>query len=156
MTVSLPRPTSGAMDGNTHWFPLRIYYEETDAGQMVYHAAYLKFAERARTEMMRVNGLDHTMLMEAGGLIFTVHSADVRYLRQAKLDDELVVRTLVKGLGGASMDMGQWVYRNNNGELGDAVAELDFRIAIVNQEGRPRRIPARLKDVLERLRDKKG
>ena len=156
MTVSLPRPTSGAMDGNTHWFPLRIYYEETDAGQMVYHAAYLKFAERARTEMMRVNGLDHTMLMEDGGLIFTVHSADVRYLRQAKLDDELVVRTQVKGLGGASMDMGQRVYRNNNGELGDAVAELDLRIAVVNQEGRPQRIPARLKDVLERLRDKKG
>jgi acyl-CoA thioester hydrolase len=96
------------------------------------------------------------MLMEAGGLIFTVHSADVRYLRQAKLDDELVVRTQVKGLGGASMDMGQWVYRNNNGELGDAVAELDLRIAIVNQEGRPQHIPARLKDVLERLRDKKG
>jgi acyl-CoA thioesterase FadM len=52
--------------------------------------------------------------------------------------------------------MGQRVYRNNNGELGDAVAELDLRIAVVNQEGRPQRIPARLKDVLERLRDKKG
>ena len=156
MTVSLPRPTSGAMDGNTHWFPLRIYYEETDAGQMVYHAAYLKFAERARTEMMRINGLSHTMLMEDGGLIFTVHSADVRYLRQARLDDELVVRTQIKGLGGASMDMEQRVYRNNNGELGDAVAELDLRIAVVSQEGRPQRIPARLKDVLERLHDKKG
>lgn len=154
--MSLPRPTSGVMDGNVHWFPLRIYYEETDAGRMVYHAAYLKFAERARTEMMRLNGLDHMTLMEKDGLVFTVHSADIRYLRQAKLDDELVVRTYVRGVGGASMDMGQCVYRNDNGTLAEPIAEVDLRLAIVNEQGKPQRIPRRLKDVLEDLRDSEG
>ena len=156
MTSAMPRPTSGVMEGIAHLFPVRVYFEETDAGQMVYHANYLKFAERARTEMMRVNGLDHASLMAADNLVFTVHSADVKYLRQAKLDDELVVRTVVKGVGGASMDMGQSVYRTKDGEKGEPVADLKLRLAIVDQSGKPQRIPARLKEILERLSDEKG
>lgn len=153
---SVPRPTSGVMDGAIHWYPLRIYYEETDAGGMVYHAAYLKFAERARTEMMRVNGLGHISLMETNGLAFTVHSANVRYFRPAKLDDELVVSTSVAGLGGASMDMKQRVHRIVDGEVGETVAELDLRLAIINKAGKPMRLPAQLKDPVDRLRDGRG
>ena len=156
MTVAVPRPTSGVMDGKAHLFPIRIYYEETDAGRMVYHAAYLKFAERARTEMMRVNGLDHMSLMESDGLVFTVHSADIRYFNQAKLDDELVVRTHVAGSGGASMDMRQRVYRIERESAGQPIAEVDLRLALVDETGRPKRLPGHLKTVLDELRDEKG
>ncbi len=156
MTVAVPRPTSGVMDGNAHLFPIRIYYEETDAGRMVYHASYLKFAERARTEMMRVNGLDHLSLMESEGLVFTVHSADIRYLNQAKLDDELLVRTQVAGSGGASMHMSQKVFRIEKAEMGQPVAEIDLRLALVDENGRPKRLPGHLKSVLDELRDEEG
>lgn len=154
--MSFPRATSGVINDGTHVLPLRVYYEETDAGRMVYHAAYLKFAERAQTEMMRVSGLDHMTMMEQDGLVFTVHSADVRYKRQAKLDDELIVETRVAGVGGASMDMEQRVSRLDNGERGPVIAELDLKLAIVDTAGRPVRLPQRLKDVLERLREDKG
>ena len=153
---SLPRATSGVMNGGTHMLPLRVYYEETDAGRMVYHAAYLKFAERARTEMMRLSGLDHITMMERDGLVFTVHSADVRYKRQAKLDDELIVETRVAAVGGASMDMEQRVSRLDKGERGPVIAELDLRLAVVDPTGRPVRLPSSLKSVLERLREDKG
>ena len=156
MTAAVPRPTSGVMDGKTHLFPIRIYYEETDAGRMVYHAAYLKFAERARTEMMRVNDLDHMTLMETDGLVFTVHSADIRYLNQAKLDDELVVQTQVAGSGGASMNMRQKVFRIEDDAVGRPVAEVDLRLALVDDQGRPKRLPAHLKTVLDELRDGEG
>jgi acyl-CoA thioester hydrolase len=154
--TAVPRPPPGVMDGKVHWFPLRIYYEETDAGHMVHHAAYLKFAERARTEMMRINGLDHMSLMKTDRLVFTVHSADIRYLRPAKLDDELVVRTQVAGMGGASLNMSQRVHRIDDGQLGHAIAELDLWLAIVDEAGKPQRLPPRLKNALEQLRDKKG
>ncbi len=156
MTVQAPRPTSGVMDGKVHLFPVRIYYEETDAGRMVYHAAYLKFAERARTEMMRLNGLDHLSLIENDGLVFTVHSADIRYLNQAKLDDELIVRTRVEASGGASMTMSQRVLRLDEADMSDPIAELDLRLALVDEEGRPKRLPPHLKTALEELRDEEG
>lgn len=156
MTTPLPRAAKGVMDGSVHRLPVRVYYEETDAGRMVYHAAYLKFAERARTEMMRLCGLDHITMMEEDGLVFTVHSADIRYKRQAKLDDELIVSTQVAGLSGASMTMAQTVSRIENDALGPTIAELDLKLAVVDMAGRPVRLPQALKDTLERLRPDKG
>ena len=119
MTATMPLPTSGVLDGKFHLFPIRVYYGETDAGQMVYHAAYLNFAERARTEMMRMAGIDHVSLFSDDGLMFTVHSADIRYLEQARLDDELVIRTHVVSSGGASMTISQHVFRIVQETMGD-------------------------------------
>ena len=144
------------MDGAVHLYPLRVYYEETDAGRMVYHAAYLKFAERARTEMMRVNGLDHIELIEKFGLVFAVHSAEIRYLQQAKLEDELIVQTSVGALGGASMTMDQRINLVGDNGIGAAISKLKIKLVIVDENGRPQRLPATIKTILERLRDEKG
>lgn len=144
------------MDGPVHLYPIRVYYEETDAGRMVYHGNYLKFAERARTEMMRVVGLDHIDMIETHGLVFAVHSADVKYLKQAKLDDELLVQTHVAALGGASMTMRQKINRIGVSGVEDAIADLTLKIAIVDEAGRPKRLPGDLSATLKRLRDEKG
>ncbi len=144
------------MDGNVHLYPLRVYYEETDAGRMVYHAAYLKFAERARTEMMRVNGLDHIEMIEKYGLVFAVHSAEIRYLQQAKLEDELVVQTSVAALGGASMTMDQRINLVGDDGIGPTISNIKIKLVIVDEAGKPQRLPANIKTALENLRDEKG
>ena len=144
------------MDGHVHLYPLRVYYEETDAGRMVYHAAYLKFAERARTEMMRVNGLDHIEMIEKHGLVFAVHSADIRYLQQAKLEDELIVQTSVAALGGASMTMDQRINLVGDDGIGPVISNIKIKLVIVDEAGKPQRLPAHIKTALENLRDEKG
>ena len=156
MIVELPRATAGVMDGKVHLYPLRVYYEETDAGRMVYHAAYLKFAERARTEMMRLSGLDHVAMLEKHGLVFAVHSADIQYLRQAKLEDELLVQTHVADIGGASMMMHQNINRVDNDGIAERIADLKIKLVVVREDGKPQRLPIYLKTALERLRDEKG
>ena len=156
MSLKLPRPAAGAMDNGVHLYPLRVYYEETDAGRMVYHAAYLKFAERARTEMMRVNGLDHIEMIEKYGLVFAVRSAEIQYLKQAKLEDELLVQTCVASLGGASMVMDQKINFISDAGLGVLVAEVKIKLVTVNEAGRPQRLPDYIKTAIERLRDEKG
>ena len=152
----MPRATSGVLDGNIHLFPIRVYYEETDAGRMAHHAVFLKYAERARTEMMRMAGLQNIGLMADGELLFTVHSVDIRYIEQARLDDELMVRTRVTSSKGASITMNQLVFRIASGTSGDAIAEIDLRMALVDNSGRPRRFPAQIKAVLDDLRDEEG
>lgn len=156
MSIDLPRSISGVMNAGVHLYPLRVYYEDTDAGRMVYHATYLKFAERARTEMMRVNGLNHIEMIEKYGLVFTVRSADVQYLKQAKLEDELIVQTSVESLGGASLVMDQKINAVSDAGVGAEIAELKIKLAIVNEAGRPQRLPDHIKTALERLRDEKG
>ncbi len=156
MTVPLPRSATGVMDGPIHLYPLRVYYEETDAGRMVYHANYFKFAERARTEMMRLNGLNHVEMIETYGLVFAVHSADVKYISQSKLEDELIVRTHLDRLGGASMVMHQQINRMDESGIGDAVADLKIKLVVVNEEGKPQRLSSDLKATLERLCKQKG
>jgi acyl-CoA thioester hydrolase len=83
---------------------LRVYYEDTDAGGIVYHARYLAFAERARTEALRQAGVPHAELVEGYGLIFVVHRVEMDYLRPARLDDELTVTTGPWALGAATVE----------------------------------------------------
>ena len=143
------------MYGAVHLYPLRVYYEETDAGRMVYHAAYLKFAERARTEMMRVNGLDHIEMIEKFGLVFAVHSAEIRYLQQAKLEDELIVQTSVEALGGASMTMDQRINLVGDDGIGAAISKIEIKLVIVDKDGKPQRLPANIKNTFKRIRNGK-
>jgi acyl-CoA thioester hydrolase len=114
-----------------HVFPFRVYYEDTDAAGIVYYANYFKFAERARTEMLRARGFDHRQLDAKDGVAF----AD--YLLPARLDDALEVRTRVTHVGGATLEADQDITR------GDAVlTRLKVRLACINRAGRPARIPA--------------
>ncbi len=136
----------GAMVDGAHQFSLRIYYEDTDAGGVVYYANYLKFAERARTEMLRLAGVPHERLRENTGASFAVSRCQVDYLRPAKLGDEIWVSTRLTSLCGASAEMEQIVGR------GDArLARVAIRLAFVSSEGKPTRLPPSLRNALTPL-----
>ena len=92
-------------------FPVRVYWEDTDAGGVVYYASYLKFLERARSEWLRTLGVDQVRMMRDERLQFVVVEANVRYHRPAKFDDELAVSVTLESLRGASISMGQEVRR---------------------------------------------
>jgi acyl-CoA thioester hydrolase len=119
-----------------HVFNLRVYWEDTDAGGLVYHANYLKFAERARTELLRQLGIEQDRLRADTGLMFVVRRLVAEFLQPARLDDELAVATQLKHLGGASLDLDQEVRRADN-----ALVRLALRIACIGRDGRPARLP---------------
>jgi acyl-CoA thioester hydrolase len=130
-----------------HEFSLRVYYEDTDSGGIVYYANYLRFAERARTEMLREQGIEHGAFLERDGLAFAVRRCQAEYLIPAKLDDALTVISTVTHLGGASFDMGQIVMRGE-----DTLAELTVKLVCMqvrgNQAGKPARIPKKVREAL--------
>jgi len=117
--------------------PLRVYWEDTDAGGVVFYANYLKFFERARTEWLRHLGVGQRALREATGAMFVVTDTQVRYRAPARLDDLLEVTVALKHRGSASMTIAQQAWRG-----GDLLAEGEIRIGCVDQGTfRPRRIP---------------
>lgn len=128
--------TKGTAAGTDHVYRLRVFYEDTDAAGVVYYANYLKFAERARTELLRGFGISQSALAREGGPVFAVRRLEADFLSPARLDDELEVRTRVVGHGGASVDMHQEIGRD-----GKAVVRLLVSVACVNARGRPVRIP---------------
>ena len=98
--------------------PVRVYWEDTDAGGVVYHASYLRFMERARTDWLRSIGIDQATLIRNERLQFVVVEAQIRYHRPARFDDQLQVSVLVTERGGASMTMSQEIRRGiGDGEL---------------------------------------
>jgi acyl-CoA thioester hydrolase len=128
-------------------FRLRVYYEDTDAGGIVYYANYLKFAERARTEALLALGLSQTELRARLGLIFVVRSARIEFRAPARLEDQLVVTTEVTEIGGARLAMVQQVRRDTT-----LLAHVEVALAVLGEDGRPRRMPAELQAALARLR----
>ena len=119
-----------------HIFPVRVYYEDTDAAGIVYYANYLKFAERARTEWLRQKGVGQRALSDAEGVAFAVRRVSVEYLAPAKLDDQLEVHTRIVAIRGASLDGEQDVMRD-----GQTLAKLSLTLACVAKSGRPARLP---------------
>lgn len=137
-------PPGGRLDGRHHHFPLRVYFAETDAAGIVYHGAYLDFAERARTEMMRLLGFNHARMMTGDGLVFAVRNCSLDFRRPAYLDDCLVVISGLVQLGGATLGVRQTVWRD-----GERLAEISIRLACIKRDGGPARIPAALRDSLK-------
>ncbi len=135
---------SGRLAGGVHVYPLRVYYEDTDAAGIVYYANYLKFAERARTEMMRILGDEHSRLMDGHGIAFAVRHCDADFRAPAGLDDVLEVHTRVIEMGGASMLVGQDVKRD-----GQDLVRLRLRLVCISKSSfRPTRLPGSLRDAL--------
>jgi acyl-CoA thioester hydrolase len=129
-----------AFANGVHVFAVRVYYEDTDAGGVVYHANYLQFAERARTEMLRCIGLQQSRLLADEGIAFVVRRCIVDFLAPARLDDHLLVATRLKDLRGASLDLEQTVSRDDL-----ALARLQVRVACMAIDGRPKRLPRRVR-----------
>ncbi len=125
---------------------IRVYYEDTDAGGVVYHANYLRFAERARTELMREMGGNHPDLLSEHAVMIAVRRCAVDYIQPARLDDELEVHTIVTKVGAARFDMKQQVTRD-----ADVLVTLDLQLVCVGTNGRATRLPAALRDPLTRL-----
>ncbi len=122
-------------------WPLRVYIEDTDFGGVVYYVNYLKFMERARTEMLRRCGFSQQDL-RADGYLFVVHSVESRYLKPARLDDELIVDSTIEQAGAASVTFNQRILRASDRQL---LCEGQVRVACVNSENlRPRRWPREL------------
>jgi acyl-CoA thioester hydrolase len=129
-----------------HVFALRVYYEDTDAGGIVYHASYLRFAERARTEALRDLGVPHAALVSDFGLMFVVRRIKLDYLRPAYVDDSLCVLTTPVHVGSASVKLAQ-VFERAAEKL--VVAEIGLACVDV-ATGRPRRLPVMWQAALSR------
>ena len=136
-------PASKNSPRAAHLHRIRVYFEDTDAGGMVYYANYLKFAERARTEMLRSAGISHAEMVADDGLMLVVRRVTAEYRRSAKLDDELEIETRLAELGGATLTLDQTVRRGR-----EVLVELVVTIACITRDGRPTRLPERIRQAI--------
>ncbi|MBV2358831.1 tol-pal system-associated acyl-CoA thioesterase [Thalassococcus sp. CAU 1522] len=121
----------------THIFPIRVYYEDTDMAGIVYHANYLKYIERARSDWVREMGLDQNAMRERDGIVFVVRRIEADYLAPAKYDDHLEVRTVTTAVTGVRLVMGQEVWRG-----GTLLFRAEVTAVCVTIDGHPARLPA--------------
>lgn len=136
-TDSLDKPQSGRVTDGEHRFPVRVFFEDTDLSGIVYHANYLRYMERARSDFLRVLGIDQRAVHEAGEGVYAVRDLAIRYNASARLDDELVVVSRVTKIRAASVLIHQRVMLRDT-ILTDATVEAAF----VSASGRPKRQPA--------------
>ena len=136
MDEHAPQPASGLFQGPLHLFPLRVYYEDTDLTGIVYHANYLRWFERARSDLLRLLGIDQRAAVEAGEGHYAVAEMHIRYLAPARLDDALVIASEAAELRPASVRLRQRALRDGN-----LLAEAAVRVGFISPDGRPRRQP---------------
>ena len=127
----------------THIWPIRVYYEDTDLAGIVYYANYLRFIERARSELVRAAGIDQ-VAMKAAGLVFAVRRVEADYLKPAHYDYQIEVRTRLRDVKGASFAMPQEVWRKD-----ELLFQAHVTIVVLNQAGRATRLPAELRARLD-------
>lgn len=131
-----------------HRHPVRVYYDDTDAGGIVYHANYLRFAERARTEALRDMGVPHAEMAGQHGVFFMVRRTKLDYLAPARLDDSLVVETATVSVAGASVELHQLVRHAD----GRPLVRIDLQLVCARlADHRPARIPPRWRAAMARL-----
>lgn len=145
-SVSLDTPYRGGFVGAEHRFALSVYFEDTDTAGIVYYANYLKFMERARSDMLRAAGIDQRGAIEAGVGVYAVAEANIRYLRPAKLGDDLVVVSAILQVRAASVLIQQRVMRGTE-QLTDARVTAAF----LTPDGRPTRQPREWVKVFEQV-----
>jgi acyl-CoA thioester hydrolase len=148
MNGNVDRPYEGGFVGRVHHFALRVYFEDTDVAGIVYHANYLKYVERARSDMLRAAGIDQRAAIESGEGVYVVAEARIKYRASAKLDDDLLVLSEVVAVRAASCAIQQRVMRG-----GDVLAEVEI-IAAFLADGRPKRQPRAWVEIFERLMKK--
>ncbi len=134
--------------------PVRVYWEDTDGGGVVYHARYVNFFERARTEWLRSLGFDQSQLQRSEDLVFAIHRMAIDFVRAARLDDQLKVTVTPVAFGAASMQFNQQIIRcdrsTGTADNGELIARADVYAACLSASGfTPVRIPESIKDKLE-------
>jgi acyl-CoA thioester hydrolase len=134
--ASFDMPYRGGLVGNEHHFALTVYFEDTDTAQIVYYANYLKFLDRARTDMLEAVGIDHAAVHRAGLGAYAVAAVDIRYLRSAHVGDHLLVVTKLEQVRAASLLIHQRVMRG-----AETLAEAQVTAAFITPDGRPQRQP---------------
>jgi acyl-CoA thioester hydrolase len=140
------QPQAGRFVGREHRYPVRVFFEDTDLSGVVYHANYLCFMERARSDMLRVAGIDQRAVHDAGEGAYAVADLSIRYRAPARLDDALLVVSRVMQVRAASVVIHQTVRR---GSL--VLTEADVAAALVAPSGRPKRQPTAWTDIYQRL-----
>jgi acyl-CoA thioester hydrolase len=137
-------PAGGQFEGGEHVLPVRVYYEDTDFTGVVYHASYLRFFERGRTEFLRAIGVEHAALLELPEpCAFAVTRLSIAYIRSARVDDGLEIRTQYRKGKGVRIEAVQRAMRN-----GELIAEAEVEVVCIRPGGRPRRPPAELSERL--------
>lgn len=134
--MTTDNPEAGGIDNGVHILPVRVYWEDTDAGGIVYHASFIRFMERGRTETLRALGLEQGDLREKHGLLYVVRRMEIDFRAPGKFDLALGVHTSLTRLGAASLDLMQLVRHG-----GTILAEARVRCACIDAEGKPKRAP---------------
>jgi acyl-CoA thioester hydrolase len=142
---SAPEPSAGCFDGTAFVFPIRVYYEDTDFSGLVYHASYLRFMERGRSEFLRAAGVPHqAMLSSEPPLFWVVRRMTVEFAKPARVDEALTVRTEALELAGARLRLDQAVCRG-----AESLVKGDVEVCVVASDGRPRRVPEEVRRKLQ-------
>lgn len=129
-------PATGRFVDRAHRFPVRVYFEDTDLSGIVYHANYLRYMERARSDMLRLVGIDQRGTHEAGGGVYAVADLSIRFRRPARLDDDLLVVTRVLKVTAPAVRIHQRVMRGE-----EVLTDAEVLAAFISPDGRPRRQP---------------
>ncbi|MNH53395.1 Acyl-CoA thioester hydrolase YbgC [compost metagenome] len=138
------QPTAGRFDGLDHLLPVRVYYEDTDFTGLVYHANYVRYFERGRSDFLRLAGVGHVELLEQDEpLAFVVSDLAIRYVKPARIDDALVVRTRYEAIKGPRLIIRQTVERD-----GEVLCRADVVAVCIHLDGRPRRPTKRLVELV--------
>lgn len=146
---------AGRIEGNTHVLPVRVYFEDTDFTGLVYHANYLKFCERGRSDFVRLLGIHHRELIDGEGgaepAAFVVRHMDIDFLKPARIDDVLEIRTSCTQIGGAALSLLQEVRRE-----GKVLARLKVKVVLVSASGKPMRLGVLVRGAFERFLNQQG
>lgn len=135
------------MSNSAFQFTVRVYYEDTDAGGVVYHSNYLNYLERARTEWLRNLGYEQDVLIEQEQLIFAVRNIAIDYILPAKFNDLLTVSTMIENISGVSLEFKQQVFKQES-LLAEATVQI---VALDSQSLKPKRLNTKIKEDLTRV-----
>ena len=129
---------------NEFSYKLKVFYEDTDSGGVVYYANYLKFFERARTEAIAEIGLSNKKLLEENGIFIIVKSCNIEYKKPAKLEDQIEIKSNIISISNTSFKMRQKAFRDNK-----LITDCEIHLVIVDEKGKPSKIPEILKKKLD-------
>ena len=137
-------PTAGQFRDGAHWLPVRVYYEDTDFTGVVYHANFLRYMERGRSDFIRLAGVDYIFLEGQDSTAFAIARVQIDFRKPARIDDALIVRTVFKPISGVRLNGHQQVLRGN-----EVLAEAQVVAVCIGPTGRPRKPPRAMVERLE-------